>query len=158
MTVKGMVNEYAAVGQQGAIVGTNLDLYGVTPAKGKILWNGTPLAITRATADSVFFVIPANATAGDQLKVQDSRSTATDVPGRYKDNRNIVFGYDTGGSVGGGTTYITTGPTPAPVDGAYIRVNKAIGAWVWTEFSTSSSIVLPADVAANPNNYVLRFE
>lgn len=158
MTVTSMANEYAPAGQKAAIVGSNFDLYEVTPAKGKVLWNGTALAITKTTADSVYFVVPASAAPGDQLKVQDANGTQTAVPGRYKDNRNIIFGYDTGGSVWGGTTYITTGPTPAPVNGPYIRVNQAVGAWAWTEFSVNNTIVLPADVATNSANYVLRFE
>ena len=158
MTVTSMSNEYAPAGQKAAIVGSNFDLYEVTPAKGKVLWNGTPLAITKTTADSVYFVVPANATPGASLKVVDANGKQTDVPGRYKDNRNIVFGYDTGGSVWGANTFITTGPTPAPVNGAFIRINQPISAWAWTEFSTNNTIVLPVDVATNPNNYVLRFE
>lgn len=158
LSVTSMANEYAAPGQRAAIVGRNFDLYEVSPAKGKVLWNGTPLAITRTTADSVYFVVPASAAPGDQLKVVDANGKTTAVPGRYKDNRNIVFGYDQGGSVWGGTTYITTGPTPAPVNGAYIRISQAIGAWAWTEFTVNNNVVLPADVIANPGNYVLRFE
>ncbi|MGI4886952.1 MAG: glycan-binding surface protein [Janthinobacterium lividum] len=158
MTVTSMANEYAAPGQRGAIVGSNFDLYEVTPAKGKVLWNGTALAITKTTADSVYFVVPASAAPGATLKVVDGNAKETVVPGRYKDDRNIIFGYDQNGSVWGGTDYITTGPTPAPVNGPYIRVSKAIGAWAWTEFTVNNNVVLPADVVANPANYVLRFE
>jgi hypothetical protein len=158
LSVTGLANEYAAPGQKGAVVGSNFDLYEVTPDKGKVLWNGTPLAITKTTADTVYFVVPANATPGATLKVLDGNAKETAVPGRYKDDRNIIFGYDTNGSVWGGTDYITTGPTPAPVNGPYVRINKSIGDWTWTEFSTHNNIVLPADIASNLNDYVLRFE
>lgn len=158
LSVTSMANEYAAPGQRGAIVGRNFDLYEVSPAKGKVLWNGTPLAITKTTADSVYFVIPASAAPGATLKVVDANGKETAVPGRYQDGRNILFGYDQGGSLWGGTTYITTGPTPAPINGPYLRVSQAIGAWAWTEFTVNNNRVLPADVIANPNNYVLRFE
>lgn len=158
LTVTSMANEYAAPGQKGAIVGSNFDLYEVTPTKGKVLWNGTALAITKTTADSVYFVIPASATPGATLKVVDSNGKETAVPGRYKDSRNIIFGYDTNGSVWGGNTFITSGPMPAPVNGPYVRVSQSIGAWTWTEFSTNNNIALPADVVTNPGNYVLRFE
>jgi hypothetical protein len=158
LSVTGMANEYVAAGQRGAIVGSNFDLYEVTPAKGKVLWNGTPLAITKTTADSVFFTVPANATPGATLKVVDGNAKEIAVPGRYKDDRNIIFGYDTNGSVWGGTDYITTGPTPAPVNGPYVRINKSIGDWTWTEFSAHNNIVLPADIVSNLSNYVLRFE
>jgi hypothetical protein len=158
LTVTSMANEYVAPGQKGAIVGLNFDLYEVSPAKGKVLWNGIPLTITKTTADSVYFMVPANAAPGDQLKVQDANGKTTDVPGRYKDSRNIIFGYDTNGSVWGGTTFITTGPTPAPINGPFLRVNQPIGAWAWTEFTVNNNIVLPAAVVANPGNYVLRFE
>ena len=157
LAVRGLSNEYAAPGQTAAVVGLNFDLYGVTPEKGKVLWAGAPVAITRTTADSVFFVVPASATPGATLKVVDANDLQTDVPGRYKDSRNILFGYDTGGSVWGGTTFITTGPTPAPVDGPFLRVNQPIGAWAWTEFS-ASNLALPADVVNNPGNYLLKFE
>ncbi|MFD1875148.1 glycan-binding surface protein [Hymenobacter bucti] len=158
MSVTSMANEYAAPGQKAAIVGSNFDLYEVTPTKGKVLWNGTALAVTKTTADSVYFVVPANATPGATLKVVDANGKETAVPGRYKDNRNILFGYDTNGSVWGGNTFITTGPMPAPVNGPYVRVSQSIGAWTWTEFSTNNNIALPADVIANPGNYVMRFE
>jgi hypothetical protein len=158
LSVTGMANEYVAAGQRGAIVGSNFDLYEVTPTKGKVLWNGTPLAITKTTSDSVFFTVPANATPGATLKVVDGNAKEIAVPGRYKDDRNIIFGYDTNGSVWGGTDYITTGPTPAPVNGPYVRINKSIGDWTWTEFSAHNNIVLPADIVSNLSNYVLRFE
>jgi hypothetical protein len=158
LSVTGMANEYVAAGQRGAIVGSNFDLYEVTPTKGKVLWNGTPLAITKTTSDSVFFTVPANATPGATLKVVDGNAKEIAVPGRYKDDRNIIFGYDTNGSVWGGTDYITTGPTPAPVNGPYVRINKSIGDWTWTEFSAHNNIALPADIVSNLSNYVLRFE
>ena len=158
LAVRGLSNEYAAPGTTAAVVGQNFDLYGVTPEKGKVLWNGTPVSITRTTADSVYFVVPTSATPGNTVKIQDANNVQTNVPGRYKDDRNVVFGYDTGGSVWGGTDFITTGPTPAPVNGPFLRVNKAIGAWAWTEFTANNTIVLPMDVLTNPNNYVLKFE
>ncbi|NML67875.1 hypothetical protein HHL22_21960 [Hymenobacter sp. RP-2-7] len=158
LSATGLSNEYAAPGQKAAVVGMNFDLYEVTPAKGKILWNGTAVPITKTTADSVYFVVPSGATAGATLKVVDANGKETAVPGRYKDNRNVIFGYDTNGSVWGSSTFITSGPTPAPVNGPYVRVNQSIGAWAWTEFSTNNNIALPADVVKNPGNYVLRFE
>lgn len=158
LAVASLSNEYAAPGTKVAVVGMNFDLYEVTPAKGKVLWNGTAVPITKTTADSVYFVVPASATAGATLKVVDGNGKETAVPGRYKDNRNVLFGYDTNGSVWGSNTFITTGPTPAPVDGPFVRVNQSIGDWGWTEFSTHNNIVLPADIATNSGNYVLRFE
>ncbi|MGI4739732.1 MAG: glycan-binding surface protein [Janthinobacterium lividum] len=158
LSVTGMANEYAAAGQRGAVVGSNFDLYEVTPAKGKVLWNGTPLAITKTTADTVYFTVPANATPGATLKVVDGNAKETAVPGRYKDNRNIIFGYDTNGSVWGGTDFITTGPSPAPVNGPYVRINKSIGDWTWTEFTAHNNVALPSDIVSNLANYVLRFE
>jgi hypothetical protein len=158
LTPLGMANEYAAPGQLTAIVGSNFDLYEVTPAKGKILWNGAAVAITKTTADSVYFMVPADAMPGATLKVVDSNGKETAVPGRYKDNRNVLFGYDTNGSVWGGDVFITTGPTPAPVNGPYVHIKQMIGEWVWTEFSTHNNIALSDDVVKNPGNYVLRFE
>lgn len=158
LSVTGMANEYAAAGQRGAIVGSNFDLYEVTPSKGKVLWNGTPVAITKTTSDTVYFTVPANAAPGATLKVVDGNAKETAVPGRYKDDRNIIFGYDTNGSVWGGTDYITTGPSPVPVNGPYVRVSKSIGDYQWTEFSVHNNLVLPADIATNSANYVLRFE
>jgi len=91
------------------------------------------------------------------LKV-DGNAKETAVPGRYKDDRNIIFGYDKNGSVWGDTDFITTGPTPAPINGPYVCVNKSIGNYEWTEFSVHNNIALPADIVTNLANYVLRFE
>ncbi|QKG56404.1 IPT/TIG domain-containing protein [Hymenobacter sp. BRD128] len=158
LTTAGLSNEYAAPGQRVAVVGTNFDIYEVTPAKGKVLWNGAPLTITQSTADSVYFTVPASATPGATVKVVDANGKETAVPGRYKDNRNVLFGYDTNGSVWGSNAFISTGPTPAPVNGPYVRINQSIGAWTWTEFSAHNNIALPSDIVANLANYVLRFE
>ncbi|MBC8082650.1 MAG: hypothetical protein H7Z21_05505, partial [Hymenobacter sp.] len=157
LQVAGMSNEYAPVGSRMAIVGQNFDLYGISPQSGKVLWNGVPVTITKATGDSVYFVVPANALPGATLKVVDANNSEKAVPGRYKDDRNIIFGYDQGGSVWGGTTFITPGPVPVPISGSFLRVNKTIPGWEWTEFS-ASNLPLPAAVVAAPANYVLRFE
>lgn len=74
-----------------------------------------------------------------------------------KTDRNILFGYDQSGSVWGSDTFVTDGSTPGPINGKYIRINQTIGAWAWTEYS-SNNFTIPADVVANPANYVLRFE
>lgn len=157
LQVYGLSNEYAAPGQRVAVVGQNFDLYGVSAGSGKILWEGTAVDITRTTADSVYFTIPASATAGATVKVVDANNKETAVPGRYKDDRNLIFSYDQGGSVWGGDAFITTSATPGPISGKYIRINQTIGAWAWTEFS-SNNVAIPADVVAHPNDYVLKFE
>ena len=157
LTVNGMSNEYTPVGQKMAIVGQNFDLYEVTPEKGKVVWAGTPVAITKTTADSVYFVVPASATKGAAVKIVDANGVEKAVPGRYKDDRNIIFSYDQGGSVWGGDQFITDAATPGPVNGKYLRVNQSIGAWAWTEFS-SNNLAIPKEVVSNPANYVLRFE
>ncbi|UOG74000.1 glycan-binding surface protein [Hymenobacter tibetensis] len=158
LEVAGMSNEYTPAGQRMAVVGKNFDLYGISVTSGKVLWNGTPLTVTRATSDSLYFTVPANATPGATLKVIDANNVEKAVPGRYKDDRNIVFGYDQGGSIWGGNTYITQGPIPAPINGSFIRVITTVNEWVWTEFSTSNQLTLPNAVVANPSGYVLRFE
>jgi len=157
LSITGMSNEYTPVGQRMAIVGKNFDLYGVTTEQGKLVWAGTPVTITRATPDSVYFTVPTSATKGATVKVVDANGIERSVPGQYKDDRNILFGYDTGGSVWGGDDYITDATSPGPVNGKYLRVNKMISAWEWTEFS-ANSLAIPNDVVANPGNYVLKFE
>ena len=102
--------------------------------------------------------VPANATAGATLKVVDANGKETAVPGRYKDDRNILFGYDKNGSVWGNTDFITSGATPGAINGPYIRVTQSIAAWAWTEISANNNIVIPTDVLKNPGNYVLKFE
>ena len=158
LIVTGLSNEYAKAGQTAAVVGQNFDLYGVTPETGKVLWAGTPVTITKTTADSVYFVVPANAAPGATLKVVDANNVEKAVPGRYKDNRNMLFSYDQGGSVWGGDKYITEAAVPGAIDGKYIRVAESIKEWTWTEFSTSNTLSLPSDVKANPSKYLLKFE
>ncbi|HEX8425194.1 glycan-binding surface protein [Hymenobacter sp.] len=155
--VAGLSNEYASAGQRVAVVGKNFDLYGISPTSGKVLWNGAPVTVTRATGDSVYFTVPANATPGATVKIVDANNVEKAVPGRYKDDRNIIFSYDTGTSVWNTNTFITQGPVPTPINGAFIRVNQRIGAWAWTEFSATNT-TLSNTIIANAANYVLRFE
>ncbi|QIX60132.1 hypothetical protein HER32_02580 [Hymenobacter sp. BT18] len=157
MQVRGLSNEYAVPGQRAAVVGQNFDLYGVTPETGKVIWAGTAVPITKATADSAYFIVPASAAPGATLKISDANNVETAVPGRYKDDRNLIFSYDQGGSVWGGDAFITDGGTPGPINGKYIRINQTIGAWAWTEFS-ANNVAVPAEVVTNPGNYVLKFE
>ncbi|OUJ70404.1 glycan-binding surface protein [Hymenobacter crusticola] len=157
LVIAGMSNEYTPAGQRMAIVGQNLDLYGITPETGKVLWAGTALPITKTTADSAYFIVPASAAKGATVKVVDANNVTRDVPGQYKDDRNMIFSYDTGGSVWGADTYITTAATPGPINGKYLRVNKTIAAWEWTEFS-ATNLAISNDVVANPAGYVLKFE
>ncbi|UOQ69120.1 glycan-binding surface protein [Hymenobacter volaticus] len=157
LVIAGMSNEYTPAGQRMAVVGQNLDLYGITPETGKVLWAGTVLPILKTTADSAYFMVPTSAAKGATVKVVDANNVTRDVPGQYRDDRNIIFSYDMGGSVWGADTYITTAATPGPVNGKYLRVNKTIGAWEWTEFS-ANNLAIPNDVIVNPGNYALKFE
>ncbi|GAB3241301.1 glycan-binding surface protein [Hymenobacter seoulensis] len=157
LSIAGMSNEYTPAGKMMAIVGQNFDLYEITPEKGKIEWAGTQVPITRATADSLYFVVPASASKGATVKVLDANQVARPVPGQYMDDRNMLFSYDAGGSVWGGDTYITDAATPGAINGKYLRINQPIGSWAWTEFS-ANNLVISNDIVANPANYVLKFE
>ncbi len=158
LVVSSMTNEYALAGEKVAIVGQNFDLYGVTPTTGKVLLNTTSVAITKSTADSVYFIVPAGVAPGATVKLTGSNGFEKQAAFRYKDDRNILFNYDTNGSVWGGTDFITSDANPGAISGSYIRVNKSIAAWAWTEISANNNIVIPADVLNNPGNYLLKFE
>jgi hypothetical protein len=158
LAVASMTNEYALAGEKVAIVGQNFDLYGVTPATGKVLLNSTPVAITKATADSVYFIVPAGVATGAVVKLTGANGFEKEAAFRYKDDRNILFGYDKNGSLWGGTDFITSAATPGAISGPYIRVNQSIAAWAWTEISANNNIVIPKDVLTNPGNYLLKFE
>ncbi|WP_375416734.1 glycan-binding surface protein [uncultured Hymenobacter sp.] len=159
LSLSSLTNEYAVEGEQAVLVGKFFDLYGVTPQTGKVMLGETAVAITRSTADSVFFVVPAGVAANSEVKVVDANGVTTTMPGgRFRDGRNIIFSYDTNGSVWGGTDFITNAASPGAISGSYVRVNKVVDAWAWTELSANNNIVIPADALVNPGNYALKFE
>ncbi|TDN39319.1 hypothetical protein E4631_15380 [Hymenobacter sp. UV11] len=158
LAVTGMSNEYALAGEKVGLAGQNFDLYGVTAATGKVYFNTTAVAITKATPDSVYFIMPAGVAVGAVIKVAGTNNFEKQATFRYKDDRNILFNYDKNGSVWGGTDFITSGAAPGSISGAYLRVNQSIAAWTWTEVSANNNIVIPADALAKPGNYLLKFE
>jgi hypothetical protein len=85
----------------------------------------------------------------------------------FRDNRNIILSSDpfTGWW---NASYVISNPgpgDPASINGNYIRVNKTIGAWAWTEVAGGPSSAMgdisknvPDEAILHPEDYNLKFE
>jgi hypothetical protein len=85
----------------------------------------------------------------------------------FRDNRNIFISSDpfTGWW---NASYVVTSPgadDPIAINGNYIRVKKAVGAWAWTEVAGGPASAMgaiskniPDDAIQNPEDYNFKFE
>lgn len=166
LQVTGMYNEYTPNGATMAIVGKNFDLYELNKESGKVIFDGTEVAIERSTADSIFFKVPLAAVVNAKLSLKDKRGIVTPVPGQYKDNRGMVYdmeqtNYWNYAATPTSNKFTTqNGPVPAPISGKYAVWKGAYSAWVWNE--TFHVVWNPklADIGVigSANNYVIKFE
>ncbi|WP_295771601.1 glycan-binding surface protein [uncultured Mucilaginibacter sp.] len=150
-TLTKMLNEYAPVGSNMVIIGSQLKS-NVVPGKAKVLFGSTEAAIVRLTDDSLYVKVPENAQSGNTIKVLAGGTEKT-VPYQYKDKRNMIFDFESG-SV---SEFTTKSSKPGAIDGKYIRVEKEIPSWSVIDF-VQGNVPLPADVVKNPENYVFKFE
>lgn len=110
-------------------------------------------------------VVPAGAEPGPITITTNFGETKSNL--WFRDNRNIFISNDP--RVGWGSAdflVINPGPDDPPlINGNYVRVNKQIGAWAWTEISGGPpsdmgaiSKNIPDEAILKPENYNLKFE
>lgn len=109
--------------------------------------------------------IPAGAEPGQVTVTTNFGETKSDF--WFRDNRNIICSSDpfTGWW---NASYVITNPGPGDppsINGNYIRLNKSIGAWAWTEVAGGPADAMgeiskniPDDAILHPADYNLKFE
>ncbi|HTJ11760.1 MAG TPA: glycan-binding surface protein [Dinghuibacter sp.] len=161
LQLAGMFNEYTPIGDTLTLTGQNFDLYDLDTTSTTVTFTGGVSAnVISGTATALNVIVPAGAQPGPvELKGAilniDLTSTAW-----YMDNRNFLFDMKNFNGWNG-TSYLSSGPVPAPINGPYFHVAKSWqGGWAWDPFC-SNNCAMPAALVADPTqyvNYALKFE
>ncbi len=93
LTLSGLDNEYAAVGDTVNVNGANFDLYEIVDGKGKVYFGDIEAKIDTTTAEYVAVIVPQGATQGDRIHVVGPLADMY-APGRYMDNRGLFQDID----------------------------------------------------------------
>ncbi|WP_104417732.1 glycan-binding surface protein [Neolewinella xylanilytica] len=163
--VNSMKSEYVFAGEVATIYGNYFyEPITVTFSGGL---EGEVLPMTTADGQTLRVVVPEGAQAGPITVSTNFGTTESDF--WFRDDRNIILSSDpfTGWW---NVDYVVepseVGPgDPASISGNYIRVNKMIGAWEWTEVAGGAADAVgevsrnfPDDAIQNPRDYYLKFE
>lgn len=160
VTIKNIENEYAPVGTTMIMAGQSFDFGGYLKGEGKVFFGTIEATITKATVDSLYVTVPQGAAQGMVIKTIDKYGAEFSYQYPYKDRTNLVVNYDDKPT---GTwarkNYIGTDAIPGVLDGNYahfvempLRSNFAVDQFL------KGRVNVPADVLANPANYVIKFE
>lgn len=162
LRVDGMYNEFTPAGELMKIVGDFFDLYEMTTESGELFFGDRKMDIIRAVQDTLYFKLPEDAVAGAKIKIISPIAGEVFVPGKYKEQGNMLCDYDPFTGWGGGQ-YLSSGPNPLAISGQYCHFNIAkedANDWDWNSVTAISQLAVEylPEVMANPNNYVMKFE
>ncbi len=158
--VQGMNCEYVLAGEEAVIRGDFFyEPLTVT------FTGGVTGELISVEANMIKVRVPAGAEPGQVTVKTNFGETKSDF--WFRDNRNIYISSDpfTGWW---NASYVVIAPgagDPPAINGNYIRVNKAIGGWAWTEVAGgpadamgSISMNIPDEAITKPSDYNLKFE
>lgn len=129
------------------------------------LSDGTPVEIVSLKDKEIQFAVPAGAVQGPITVKTNFGETKSDF--WFRDNRNVIIASDPyeGWHDPG---FVVSNPgagDPPKINGNYVRVNKIIGSWAWTEVVSGDAASMPSyaknipdDAILNPDKYYLKFE
>ena len=174
LKIQGLYCEYAQPGDTTYIQGNDYDLYGITAEDAIVKVGDKDVNVLAASETELMIQIPGNAKMGDPVTVQGTKMAEPVTLDYAKPGVSELFDFNNWPGYGAFThaskyswapkdflySKFTAGPDdPQPLgrDGKYIRFKDDVNAWGWMVFG-AGYIALPADVAANPQDYQMRFE
>ncbi len=174
LKIQGLYCEFAQPGDTTYIQGNDYDLYGITAEDAVVKVGDKDVNVLAASETELMIQIPGNAKMGDPVTVQGSKMSEPVTLDYAKPGVSELFDFNNWPGVGAFThaskypwapnhflySKFSAGPDdPKPLgsDGKYIRFKDQVNAWGWMVF-WAGYIDLPADVAANPQDYQMRFE
>ncbi|GEM_PF-686555 len=162
LAVGDMLNEWTAEGDTLTVLGQNFDLYDLDTAATTVSFTGGVTAnVVAGSSTTLKVIVPSGAQPGPiTIKGPAPLNISRTTVAWYRDNRNFLF--DMSNFNGwNGNSYLSSGPDPAPINGAYFKVAKSWQAnWAWDPFC-SNNCAMPAELVSDPSqyvNYALKFE
>lgn len=176
LVIDGLYNEFAQPGDTTTISGDEFDLYGITAEAADIRFGEVPVNVLDASQTSITIQIPANAQPNTQITIQGSEMDTPVYLSYANSGISQLFDFNDWPGTGAFTHAsqfpdapanflydesvidITEGdPEMISPEYKYIRFKGDVGAWGWMVM-WAGYIDVPAEVAANPSNYDMRFE
>lgn len=174
LNIEGLYCEYAQPGDTTYIMGNDYDLYGITAEEAIVKVGDKDVNVLAASETELMIQIPSNATMGAPVTVQGTKMSEPVTLDYAQTPLSYLFDFNKWPGTGAFThaskyswapsnflysKFIAGDDDPRPLgdDGKYIRFKDQVNAWGWMVF-WAGYIDLPADVAANPQNYEMRFE
>lgn len=158
LIIKGLDNEWAAVGDTVKLLGSNFDIYDITFGNGHVLFASSEAKITETAEDFVKVIVPTGAKKGDKVKVQ-SKGIDVLVPGQYCDDRNMIETFDAGFGWAGTDGLVTDGTNQGDVpacNGKYLRIAREHdGGWFCF---IANAVMFPEEMWNNPEEWCMKFE
>jgi hypothetical protein len=164
VSVTGLYNEFCAAGDTAKIIGSNFDLYEIDTIKGAVTLGGTPVKIVEATASMLRVAIPANATPDSKIAISSPKlTTPIELLWRHTGLLMLNFNNLSDNGIWAGQGYITDGtksgdPIPLTGLGKFAHIVLTSDAWGWNSLFGGGLNISDADVIANPQNYLFKFE
>ncbi|MCD8044664.1 MAG: glycan-binding surface protein [Tannerellaceae bacterium] len=163
--IEGLYNEFALPGDTVQLTGNYFDLYGFggqTPTS-TIQMNGIELVVDSLSEQYMSVIIPQNAPENTIITISYegvNGTVITHIP--YRHTQSVIWDLSQPGNYGfwAGTELITTGQAehePDPLHGSYLRIAGSYSAWSWNNL-LCGGFNMPAEIAANPENYNFKFE
>ena len=172
LTINGLKNEFTQPGDTTVITGDNFDLYGITIEEAIVNLGNLPVNVIAATRTELTIEIPANAAPKSTLTIKGANMDEAYKLTYMDPGVSQLFDFNNWPGSGAFThssqfpdapkDFLCDGtlegqPEPLVEGGKYIRFNNSVKAWGWMVM-WAGYITVPAEVAADPSSYDLRFE
>lgn len=158
VTVVGLYNEMAPAGTSVKVLGSYFSLHGFgNKETSKVTMNGTPLEVSDVTDNGMTIAIPTDAQPNSTIDfewVGTSGQKKASIPYARKDG--LIYEDWSKASNWASVDYLVKND-PKALCGPYFRVNTSLEAWSFN-WIFGSGFNLSEEVAANPSDYVLKFE
>ena len=162
LQVTDMLNEYTPVGDTLTVTGQYFDIYGLdTTATAVTFTGGETAKVIAGTATTLTVIVPSGAQPGPITVTGPAPlSTTVTTVAWYMDNRNFLFTMNPFNGWNG-SNLVSSGPSPAPINGPYFNVSKAWqSGYAWDPYC-SNWCNIPTALVNDPTQYVnygLKFE
>ena len=164
MEVNGLYNEFALPGTSLQIKGKYFELYGFGKSSSSVIKFGdTELEIESVTDQVITAKLPGDIPDNSMIVLEWNGTEghcSYQLPYRQTDNLVWDLANPSDYGIWGGKDFITDGSNtgdPVALAGSFFRVKGTYKAWSYTGLP-SGSIILDEEVAANPSDYLFKFE
>lgn len=171
LQIDGLYNEYASPGDTVKVMGKNFDIYEINSVNSKVQFADTLIKVVNATENYFRFVVPTHNYQNAKMRLisEGVRPVNMVIPGRFRDNRNVIFNFDYDKNPGWFTCEFTNGigkmGYPDSISGNYAVFKGRYEGWSGnyaygtdTPLNTALQEGTASQLAGSTDNKVAKFE